>query len=147
MHFGKLNALRSPAVKVLVSLLLLIYLAVSGLSGSTQDLSLQHMDSRAHRLNSFSVQANCSTALGIPGLQPGIESLSSALHCGFQPLNPKGSHTDACLTLSFPKLFACWTHRFTVVSPCLWFLLPQFVTCSQQQSKNTKWKVSEINNS
>ena len=50
---------------------------------------------------------SCSAARGIPDPRPEIESLSSALHGGFQPLDPKGSPTDACLTHSFPKLFAC----------------------------------------
>ena len=91
MHFGKLKALRSPAIKALVSLFLLIYLAASGLSCGTQDLSLQQVDFKP-----TVCRPSCSAACGIPGPQPGIESPSSALHGGFQPLDPKGSPTDAC---------------------------------------------------
>lgn len=107
MHFGKLKALRSPAIKALVSLFLLIYLAASGLSCGTQDLSLQQVDSKPTGSTAAMCRPSCSTAHGIPGPRPGIESPSSAVHGGFQPLDPKGSPTDACLTHSFPKSFAC----------------------------------------
>ena len=112
MHFGKLKALRSPAIKALVSLFLLIYLAASGLSCGTQDLSLQQVDFKPTGSTAAVCRPSCSAACGIPGPQPGIESPSSALHGGFQPLDPKGSPTDACLTHSFPKLFEIKNQMF-----------------------------------